>query len=78
MPAAKGLFHRAVIQGAYGLRMVESSAAAETTERILADLGLKKISLSGFISFIPSSCGMLITIFVNGIPSHLLKKDEML
>ncbi|WP_019636448.1 carboxylesterase/lipase family protein [Paenibacillus fonticola] len=45
MPAAKGLFHRAVIQGAYGLRMMESSAASETTERILAVLGLKKDQL---------------------------------
>ncbi|MEX2104677.1 MAG: carboxylesterase/lipase family protein [Bacilli bacterium] len=45
MPVAKGLFHRAIIQGAYGLRMLESAAATETAERILANLGLNKHQL---------------------------------
>lgn len=41
MPRAKGLFHKAVIQSAYGLRMSTPEDAWKTTERILHHLGLK-------------------------------------
>jgi len=41
LPAAKGLFHRAVIESGPGLRGVERKDAADTAERLLAALGLK-------------------------------------
>jgi para-nitrobenzyl esterase len=40
MPAAKGLFHRAVIQSGPGLTGVSREAAQKTTAAILAELGL--------------------------------------
>ncbi len=39
MPAARGLFHRAAIQSGPGLRAKLPEQAAETTTRIVADLG---------------------------------------
>ena len=41
MPAAKGLFHRAVVESGPGLRGVEPKIATETAERILAELNIK-------------------------------------
>jgi para-nitrobenzyl esterase len=42
MPAAKGLFHRAVIQsGSMGTWAVEQKDATSTAERLLAELGIK-------------------------------------
>lgn len=40
MPAAKGLFHKAIIQSGNGLTMLEKSAAVGHAERTLANLGL--------------------------------------
>jgi para-nitrobenzyl esterase len=42
MPAAKGLFHRAVIQSGPGIRMVEREQANRVSEMLLAELGLNK------------------------------------
>lgn len=41
LPAAKGLFHRAVIESGPGLRGVERKDATDMAERLLAALGLK-------------------------------------
>lgn len=41
MPAAKGLFHRAIIQSGPGLRGVEAKDATDFAERLLANLKLK-------------------------------------
>jgi para-nitrobenzyl esterase len=41
MPAAKGLFHRAVIESGPGIRVNERPYAANLAELLLADLGLK-------------------------------------
>ncbi|MBX3280173.1 MAG: carboxylesterase/lipase family protein [Acidobacteria bacterium] len=41
MPAARGLFHRAVIQSGAGLRSGARDAASKTAETILQELGLK-------------------------------------
>ena len=38
LPAAKGLFHRAVVQSGPGLTGVERKAAQEFTEQLLAKL----------------------------------------
>jgi para-nitrobenzyl esterase len=40
MPAAKGLFHKAIIQSGPGLRGVERPEANELSERVLAELAL--------------------------------------
>lgn len=42
MPAARGLFHRAVIQSGAGLRSGARDAASKTAETILQELGLKR------------------------------------
>jgi para-nitrobenzyl esterase len=42
MPAARGLFHRAVIQSGAGLRSGARDAASKTAETILQQLGLKR------------------------------------
>ncbi len=42
MPSAKGLFHRAVIESGPGLRGVEANTATAFTERLLAELKIKK------------------------------------
>jgi para-nitrobenzyl esterase len=42
MPSAKGLFHRAVIQSGPGLMGVEPKDAAEKTDRLLFELGIKE------------------------------------
>lgn len=41
MPAAKGLFHKAIVESGSFLRMTPREDAAKNTERVLADLGLK-------------------------------------
>lgn len=41
MPAAKGLFHRAIIQSSPGLRGVDHKVATDLAERLLAKLGIK-------------------------------------
>lgn len=41
LPAAKGLFRRAIVQSGPGLRGVEASDATDVAERILAKLGVK-------------------------------------
>lgn len=41
MPSARGLFHRAVIQSAYGLRMMTKEDATRFAEAVLFELGLK-------------------------------------
>jgi para-nitrobenzyl esterase len=40
MPAAQGLFHKAIAQSGFALRMVEPDAATANAERLLAELGL--------------------------------------
>ncbi|HEX5478658.1 MAG TPA: carboxylesterase/lipase family protein [Dehalococcoidia bacterium] len=40
MPAARGLFHRAVIESGPGLRVKRPEAAAELSKQVLADLGI--------------------------------------
>ena len=42
MPAAKGLFHKAIVQSGPGVTVGEQAAAAELAERTLANLGLAK------------------------------------
>jgi para-nitrobenzyl esterase len=42
MPAAKGLFHRAIIESGAVLRLVEKSDAVRTTDLLLTQLGLAK------------------------------------
>ena len=41
MPAAKGLFHKAIVESGSFLRMTPRKDAAKNTERVLANLGLK-------------------------------------
>jgi len=41
MPAAKGLFHKAIVESGSTLRATPREDAAKNTERVLADLGLK-------------------------------------
>ena len=41
MPAAKGLFHKAIIESGSQLKGIHREEASETTERILAKLGLQ-------------------------------------
>jgi len=41
MPAAKGLFHRGIVQSSPGLRGVPRAAATDLAERLLAKLGIK-------------------------------------
>lgn len=40
MPSAKGLFHRAIVQSAQGLRMIGSDTAAKISAGVMAQLGL--------------------------------------
>ncbi|HXH20715.1 MAG TPA: carboxylesterase family protein, partial [Dehalococcoidia bacterium] len=40
MPAAKGLFHRAIVQSSVTLRAIERDRATEMAERLLAKLGI--------------------------------------
>jgi para-nitrobenzyl esterase len=40
MPAAKGLFHKAIIQSGAGLRMIEKADATALAERLLSVLGI--------------------------------------
>ncbi len=42
MPAANGLFHRAIVESGAVLRLVTKDDAAKTTELLLAELGLTK------------------------------------
>jgi len=42
MPAAKGLFHKAVVQSGSGLRMVQSEDSARLAAAVLSELGLGK------------------------------------
>ncbi|WP_102346268.1 carboxylesterase/lipase family protein [Bacillus sp. Marseille-P3661] len=42
MPAAKGLFHRAIIQSAYGLKMSTREDATEIAEKVLNHLGVSE------------------------------------
>jgi para-nitrobenzyl esterase len=46
MPAAKGLFHRAVIMSGSALELVERDAAARVTRELIAQLGLAKPTLA--------------------------------
>ncbi len=41
MPAARGLFHRAVVQSGPGLRLERPESAAEVTTKLLAELGVE-------------------------------------
>jgi para-nitrobenzyl esterase len=41
MPAAKGLFHRAIIESSPGLRGQEAAVATDYAERLMAKLGIK-------------------------------------
>ena len=45
MPAAKGLFHRAVVQSGSGLRSGSADAAAKLAAAVLAELGISKMQL---------------------------------
>lgn len=45
MPAAKGLFHRAIVQSSVTIKAVERARATQTAERLLAKLGLKSNEL---------------------------------
>ncbi len=45
MPAAKGLFHRAVVQSGSGLRSGDAEVAARTAAVVLEELGLSKAQL---------------------------------
>ena len=45
MPAAKGLFHRAVVQSGSGLRSGSADAAAKLATAVLAELGISKTQL---------------------------------
>jgi para-nitrobenzyl esterase len=45
MPAARGLFHRAIIQSSVTLHAVDAERATATTERLLEKLGLKETEL---------------------------------
>jgi para-nitrobenzyl esterase len=42
MPAARGLFHRAIVQSGSSLKMMPKAAATRTARRILAQLGLQE------------------------------------
>ena len=42
MPAAQGLYHRAVVESGPGIIMIERAAAHEVTELLLRELGLEK------------------------------------
>ncbi len=42
MPAAKGLFHKAIIESGPGLRMIERDTATSAAERVLAELGIDR------------------------------------
>jgi para-nitrobenzyl esterase len=42
MPSARGLFHRAIIESGAVLRLVAPEDAAQTTELLLAEIGLQK------------------------------------
>ncbi|WP_276352199.1 carboxylesterase/lipase family protein [Cohnella caldifontis] len=42
MPSARGLFHRAIVQGAHGLRMLSRETAAEFTLAMLRSLNLRE------------------------------------
>ena len=46
MPAAKGLFHKAIIQSGPGLRGVEREGSAGVRRRVLAELGPEDASTS--------------------------------
>jgi para-nitrobenzyl esterase len=41
MPAAKGLFHRAIVMSGAGIRLAEHERATKLAEAVLAELGLK-------------------------------------
>ena len=47
MPAAKGLFHKAIIQSGPGMRSVTAEDASRTAGLLLAELGLKANDLKG-------------------------------
>jgi len=42
MPAAKGLFHRAVIESGIGIKVVDKAQAIKNAEILLAKLGISK------------------------------------
>jgi hypothetical protein len=42
MPAAKGLFHKAIVQSGSGLRMVQPETSARLAAAVLAELGLNR------------------------------------
>ncbi len=45
MPAAKGLFHKAIVQSGSGLRMVQPETSARLAAAVLAELGLERQQL---------------------------------
>lgn len=45
MPAAKGLFHKAIVQSGPGVTVGEKAAAAELAEQTLAGLGIAKVDV---------------------------------
>ncbi len=47
MPAAQGLFHKAVIQSGAGLQMMSANYAHDFAERLIAHLGLKQGDAAG-------------------------------
>lgn len=54
MPAAKGLFHRAVVQSGSGLRSGDAEAAARRASLVLEELGISKAQLEK-INTLPTS-----------------------
>ncbi len=46
MPAAKGLFHRAVVMSGSSLQLLERDAAARATAELVAELGLSKPTIA--------------------------------
>jgi para-nitrobenzyl esterase len=46
MPAAKGLFHRAVVMSGSALQLVDRDAAARITRELVAELGLTKPTIA--------------------------------
>jgi len=51
MPAAKGLFHRAIIESGATITLVEQAQASRVAENLLKELGLNRSGVRGTAEF---------------------------
>ncbi|HEY9217573.1 MAG TPA: carboxylesterase/lipase family protein [Phenylobacterium sp.] len=85
MPAAAGLFHKAVVQSGSGIRVLEPARAEESTRKVMAALGLAPDDVAGlqrlpmrtFAEALPKATGAELRPVVDGraLPRHPFDPD---